>query len=67
MLSEGDAWYLILITVSTHVQTCGVTDIPINTFKPPLGHRHPLRESFRDSIADVFSNVFFQDHYIYFA
>jgi len=56
MLSEGDAWYLILIRESTHVQTCGVTDIPINTFKPPSGHRLPLRESFRDS------QMFFQDH-----
>ena len=42
MLLEGDTWYLILITASTHVQTYGVTDIPINTFYPPLGHRLPL-------------------------
>ena len=53
MLLEGGAWYLILETTSTRVETYGVIDIPINTCKPPLGHRRSLSESFRSSIADV--------------
>ena len=50
----------ILITVSTHVQTCGVTGKPINAFNPNLEHRLPFSEFVRAFIADVF----FQEIYV---